>query len=232
VRLAITPHFARSFLFPRLAPLFAKYPELQVEVLPSQRRADLTRDEADIALRFQTPGAGAPAVANPLVEVQSRRLGSFGVGVFASRAYIARAGHPKNAHAMRGHDVILANDNAPHIPGRAWFDRVRTLGRSSIRVDVAGAAAAVSAGLGVSAVVDLYAEEHSNLVRITPPETVDSRDLWILMPRDLVRVARVRVVWDFIVDVATKRSPAAPGPPRSPREARVAPDDRRGSSKA
>jgi len=59
VRLAVTPHFARSFLFPRLAPLCAKYPLLQIEIVPSQRRADLTRDEADIALRFQLPGGGA-----------------------------------------------------------------------------------------------------------------------------------------------------------------------------
>lgn len=205
VRVAATPFFARSFLFPRLAPLLEQHPKLEIEIVPGQRRADLTRHEADIALRFQTHGSGAPAETSSHVEIQSRRLASFGVGVYASREYIARAGKPKNAHAMRGHAIVMPNEDAPYIPGRAWYERVRNLGRASIRVDVASTAAAVSAGFGVGAVVDLYVEDFTNLVKLTPPDSVDSRDLWILMPSDLVRVARVRVVWDFLVDLTTMR---------------------------
>jgi DNA-binding transcriptional LysR family regulator len=204
VRIAATPHFARSFLFPRLAPLCAQHPLLQIEIVPGQRRADLTRDEADLALRFQLPGASAPADATSRIEIQSRRLASFPIGVYASREYIARAGKPKNAYALRGHDIVFPNEEAPHIPGRPWLERVRSLGRASIRVDVSSMAAAVSAGFGVGAVVDLYAQEFPNLIQLTPPDAVDTRDLWILMPTDLVRVARVRAVWDFIVDLATK----------------------------
>ena len=200
VRIAATPHFARSFLFPRLAPFCAEHPRLQIEIVPGQRRADLTRHEADLALRFQLPGAGAPAEVSSHVEIQSRPLATFAVGVYASREYLARAGRPKSAHALRGHDIVLPNEDAPYIPGRAWFERVRPLGRASIRVDVGSTAAAVSAGFGIGAVVDVYAEELSNLVRLTPPDSVDARDLWILMPSDLVRVARVRAVWDFLVD--------------------------------
>src|SRR5262249_25542887 len=53
---------------------------------------------------------------------------------------------------------------------------------------------------------------------LTPPDTVDTRDLWILMPSDLVRVARVRAVWDFIVDITTIRPKSNPGTgaPRTP----------------
>jgi DNA-binding transcriptional LysR family regulator len=208
VRIAATPHFARSFLFSRLAPLREKHPLLQIEIVPSARRADLTRDEADIALRFAVPGGPAPAETTSHVDIQSKRLGSLSVGVYASRDYLARAGRPKNAHALRGHDIVLPNEDAPYTPGRSWFERVRPLGRPSIRVDVASAAAAISAGYGVGAVVDLYAEEFSNLERITPPDSVDARELWILMPSDLVRVARVRTVWDFIVDLTARRKNA------------------------
>lgn len=106
---------------------------------------------------------------------------------------------------------MLPNEDLPHIPGRAWAERVRSVGRASIRVDVASTAAAVSAGFGVGAVVGLYAEEFENLVHLTPPDSVDARDLWILMPSDRVRVARVRVVWDFIVGLTTKRPKAKRG---------------------
>ncbi len=205
VRIAATPHFARSFLFPRLSPLSTRYPALQIEIVPGQNRADLTRHEADLALRFQFPGAGAPAETTSHVEIQSKRLASMTIGVYASREYIARAGRPKNAHALRGHDIVLPNEDAPHIPGRQWVERVRALGRASIRVDVASTAAAISSGYGVGAAVDLYAADFPNLVRLTPPEVVDTRDLWILMPSDLVRVARVRVVWDFLVELTTKK---------------------------
>jgi DNA-binding transcriptional LysR family regulator len=223
VRLAVTPHFARSFLFPRLAPLCAQYPLLQLEIVPGQHRADLTRDEADLALRFQLPGSGAPAEATSHVEIQSKRLSSVAVGVYASREYIARAGRPKNAHAVRGHDLVLPNEDAAYIPGRPWVDRVRSLGRTSLRVDVASTAAAISAGFGVGAVVHVYAEEFPNLIQLTPPEIVDTRDLWILMPSDLVRVARVRTVWDFIVDITTSRPKAsAAGEPRGRKAAKTA----------
>jgi DNA-binding transcriptional LysR family regulator len=204
VRIAVTPQFANYFLFPHLAPLRAQYPDLQIELVASQRRADLTRDEADIALRFQIPGGGAPAETSTRVEIQARRLAAVPIGVYASRQYLARAGRPKNAYALRGHDIVTPNEDAAYLPGRAWVERVLPLGRASIRVDVASTAAAVSAGLGVGAVVDLFATDFPNLVRLTPPEAVDSRDLWILMPSDLVRVARVRVLWDFIVALTTK----------------------------
>jgi DNA-binding transcriptional LysR family regulator len=222
VRVAATPHFARSFLFPRLAPLCAQYPQLQIEIVPGQRRADLTRDEADLALRFGMLGGAPPAEATSHVEIQSKRLSAFPIGVYASREYIARAGRPENAHALRGHDIVLPNEDAAHIPGRAWVERVRSLGRASMRVDVASTAAAVSAGFGVGAIVALYAEEFTNLVHLTPPDAVDERELWILMPRDLVRVARVRVVWDFIVDLTTKRPKQKRGAaaPRSQRRQR------------
>jgi DNA-binding transcriptional LysR family regulator len=213
VRIAATPQFARSFLLSRLSPLCARYPLLQIEIVPGQGRVDLARDEADLALRFQLPDKGPPAEATSHVEIQSRRLISLLVGVYASREYIARAGRPKNAHALRGHDLVLPNDDAPHIPGRPWVERVRSLGRTSIRVDVANTAAAVSAGFGVGATVDLYAKEFPNLIHLTPPEAVDGRDLWLLMPSDLVRVARVRVVWDFIVELTTKGR----AKPRTPR---------------
>ncbi len=220
VRVAVTPHFARSFLVPRLAPLSVLHPRLVVELVTGTRRADLTRDEADLALRFQTVGAGAPAEATSHVELQSRRLATFPVSVYASREYLARAGRPDDAHAMRGHDIVLPNDDAPYVPGRAWFERVRALGRASIRVDVASTAAAVGAGFGVGAIVSFYAEEHPNLVKLTPPDAVDARELWILMPSDLVRVARVRVVWDFIVEL-TKAGARVTKPRASRRDART-----------
>jgi DNA-binding transcriptional LysR family regulator len=225
VRIATTPQFARTFLFPRLAPLCAKYPLLQIQIIPGQGRADLTRDEADLALRFQIPGAAPPAEATSHVEIQSKRLAPFHIGVYASREYIARAGRPADAHALRGHDIVLPNDDAPNIPGRAWVERVRSLGRASIRVDVASTAAAVGAGFGVGAIVAIYAEEYPNLVQLTPPDAVDARELWILMPSDLVWVARVRVVWDFIVELTTKRPTAKRGPggaPGSPRRHKTA----------
>jgi DNA-binding transcriptional LysR family regulator len=205
VRIAATPHFARSFLFPRLAPLSTKYPDLQIEIVVSAGRADLTRQEADLALRFSFAGAGAPAETSSHVEIQSRRLMPISISAYASREYIARAGRPKNAHALKGHDIVLPNDDSPSTPAHAWVERVRSLGRAKLRVDFSSMAAAVSSGYGVGALAGIYAAEFPNLVRITPPDVVDSRELWILMPRDLVRVARVRVVWDFIVGL-TKMS--------------------------
>src|SRR5262245_50457955 len=186
VRLAVATQFADSFLIPRLGPLCERHPGLELEIMASDRYVDLTRGEADLAVRFQYPGKGAPSDPRSTLEVKARRLLSIAFAVYASAAYVARAGRPKDAFSVEGHDLILAREASPYLPGSGWFARVAGVGRAALRVDGVGAMlAAVVAGLGIGACETFLAAGMDGLVPIGPPAVIDEREAWLLMPGDL-----------------------------------------------
>ena len=58
VRITAPPGLVDHFLAPNLTPLLRRYPKLRIEILSSIGYADLTRREADIALRAMRPVTG------------------------------------------------------------------------------------------------------------------------------------------------------------------------------
>jgi len=86
VRLTAAPSFARSCLVPRLPELLARYPELAIEVLVSERHVNLVEDGVDLAVRTGKL-AESSLVAHP--------LGSTPLLLVASRAYLEARGEPK-----------------------------------------------------------------------------------------------------------------------------------------
>jgi DNA-binding transcriptional LysR family regulator len=199
VRLAVTEHFAESFLIEHLGRFRESHPHIQLELVVGDRFADLARGEADLAVRFQKPGRGAPSDPKSPVEIRARRVGTLGTAVFASREYLARRGTPRDAFDVDGHDLVLPRANAAYFPGGGWFSAVEGRGRAAIRVDGVGSMkAAVAAGFGIAALVSIMAGR-LDLIRLGPPDVVEEREIWLLMPGDLAGVARVRAVWDFLV---------------------------------
>ena len=58
VRLAAPPGVADHFLVPQLAKLLERHPKIRLQILASIGYADLTRREADLALRMRRPAGG------------------------------------------------------------------------------------------------------------------------------------------------------------------------------
>src|SRR5205814_4193380 len=85
-----------------LAGLFgeflARHPKVQLDVVLTPRRVDLVAEGFDLALR-----AGR-LVDSSLV---ARRLGRFDLGLFASRAYLRKAGRPTHLAELGRHRCIL-----------------------------------------------------------------------------------------------------------------------------
>jgi DNA-binding transcriptional LysR family regulator len=212
VRLAVTETFAVGFLIDHLGPFRRMHPDIDVELNTSDFNVDLARSGADVAVRFREPGAGPGAAAPGHFEVLSKRATSIGIAVFASRDYLDRAGCPANAEDVDGHDVVVPLDHATHLPGISWAASVKSRTRVALRSDgLEAIAAASAAGLGLCAVPSFLALRHDNLLRVSPPDVIDSRDVWLLMPADLRRVARVRAVWDFLVTLFATWEPSLSG---------------------
>ena len=52
VKISLTPAFAENWLMPRLADFWAKHPEIEIELAPSLKLADLRSESIDLAIRY------------------------------------------------------------------------------------------------------------------------------------------------------------------------------------
>jgi DNA-binding transcriptional LysR family regulator len=57
---------------------------------------------------------------------------------------------------------------------------------------------AVAAGLGLAMMTPYVVPPNSPVVRVLPEQAMATRTLWLAAPSDLLRLRRVRVVWDFL----------------------------------
>jgi DNA-binding transcriptional LysR family regulator len=196
VRVATAEDIATVVLAPRLTQFRHSHPGIMLEIVSSWEVADLTRREADVAIRTVRPTRGDYVI---------RQSGVWNCALYVSKPY---------AHA---HKLVIDADEMPNLDviswtedhrfrGGDWFDKHAqnapvVLAANSRHIQYA----ACKAGLGAAILPCLAADNDPDLLRLLPPERVRSVPLWLVVHRDLLRTARVRVVMDFLADVTPKR---------------------------
>ncbi len=179
-----------------LADLHAAYPELTIELAPSNRMEDLLRRDADIAVRMQRPSQGV---------LVARHIGGIELGIYAHRRYLERRGTPATPDDLPGHALIgYDKENAFLRSVRAqvpWIQR----NRFTLRTDSDLAAiAALRAGFGIGFCQVGLARRNPDLVRLFADEVSILLDTWLAMHEDLRDSPRCRVVFDALVAGLTR----------------------------
>lgn len=188
VRLTTSETFV-GFIGRRLGELRAQHPRITVEVHAGNQALDLTRREADIAIRMAT-------TTQP--DLLCRRVGSLSWGVYAAQSYLDRRGPLVAATDLRGHDVIGFDDSLSKTTGAEWLAKHGAGANVVLRSgSIPAAYNAALGGLGVVAVPCFLAAD-GPLVRVVP-ESIGEREMFVVVHPDLARVARVRVVLEFLV---------------------------------
>ncbi|HSC84596.1 MAG TPA: LysR family transcriptional regulator, partial [Pseudomonas sp.] len=98
VRVTTTESFALDFVIPAIAQVRREHPGIEVKLQASNQMLNLTRREADIAVRNVKPDSPDLIV---------RRIARWTSGLFASASYIAQHGEPTLGSAFAGHDLVL-----------------------------------------------------------------------------------------------------------------------------
>jgi len=208
VRVATSEIFAVGFLCGCLSELEQRYPALQLQLLTGQGSIDLSKGEADIAVRMLPPGA-APAEA----DVLARKLGGFGFALYGSRSYLA--GHPLAANQTLAGHALIGYAGVPRAPGAAWVSERADGAHVAILVSsVPTATAAAVEGLGLAVLPRYYADREPVLVRVS--ETIAESVLWLLVRPEMKRSRRVAAVYRWLAELIGSRfGDAAPeGTPR------------------
>jgi DNA-binding transcriptional LysR family regulator len=192
VRVALTEISASQLLEHTIGALAERYPELVVELVVSYGRADLSRGEADIAVRMVPPETA---------DLSRKKLGSMQFGLYASREYLATRGAPKHRDDLRRFDVIVGCRDVASGPEARWLGDDLRGGRAAVRVSsmrVIARACAEGHGLAVLSNMTASVEEKLALVHEIPE--IPARDVWLVSHRDTSSVARVRAVSNAIYD--------------------------------
>ncbi len=186
VRIATTDTLG-TILMRHLPAMRAAHPEIRLEVAISNAMANLTRREAEIAIR--------PTPEPPEILV-GRRVADIAHAIYGSRVYLSR----HEDKDLLVHDWIALDDAlASTVIGRWIHDNLATA-RIACRVDALPALRdAALAGLGLALLPCYLGESTPALRRVAQKTMTEPRSaLWLLTHEDLRRTARIRATLDFL----------------------------------
>jgi DNA-binding transcriptional LysR family regulator len=201
VRLAVPSGFTHLFA-PYLGELRRDHPDLSLEVVSGSRPVDLTRGEADLAIRI------GPVSGEGLV---SRKLGDASSALYASEAYLARRGKPTNVDDLRGHDVIAYDRSLAAIPSAKWIED-RIAGATVVLRcrEMTELVSAAANGLGLAVLSCALADFDPSLRRLSG--VLNRRPLSLVYRRERRGDPQIRAVIAFIVAVVRRHAPRFAGP--------------------
>lgn len=192
VRLATTDALAPFLVQRGLLDVCREHPGLVIELLAGNRSVDLARGEAELALRFSPAREAA---------LRTRVLARIGIALFASPAYLHRRGLPRSDGELAGHDVLLPCGELSSLPEGKWLGSrpgVRVVFRSS---SMASLFAAATAGLGIAALSQPWAELEPGLQLVAPLERVAARPLSLVVQPAVAQRPEVRLVIARLVQI-------------------------------
>jgi DNA-binding transcriptional LysR family regulator len=200
VRISVPTTYGHYRLLPSLASFAERYPKIKVDIGVSNQNVDLVRDGFDLAIRRGT------IRDQTLV---ARKLGDFTLGVYASSAYVARAGAPKSLEDLARHECVsfVMPSSGRVLP---WaFAGGRSLvpsARYRCTEDVLGVISLARAGLGLIQVFDFLVEEQLErgaLVEVLANFRGPGRSFFLVYPKAVKPTPAVRALIDFIVQQAS-----------------------------
>lgn len=187
VRITAPEHIANEYLPAYLAGFRRLYPDIAFELDVGAASRDLTRREADLAIR---------ATNDPPPYLVGLRTVLLNWSCFASPAYLEQAGTPAHAGQLEAHRVIGADGSLRALPPFRHLDAGNRRS-ADVRCSTLSAMAAMAkAGFGIALLPDDQAQ--AGLARLFPCEPRYASDLWLLTHPELRRTERVRRLMTYL----------------------------------
>ncbi|WP_372781540.1 LysR family transcriptional regulator [Phenylobacterium sp.] len=205
IRVTSTEILGSLVITPALADFRRLYPDINVDLILTDRPLDLAAGEADVAIRG--------GLALPASDLVARKLAAFTVTLYCSRDYAQRRGVPRSAGDLARHALVVGDGHASPLPGVAWVlgqaPGVEPAFRSNTMVSMLNA---LRMGLGVGPAISLLGDLEPDLVRCFSIPGM-SPGTWVVASPELKDTPRVRAFIDFIVPhfAATRRTLEATG---------------------
>lgn len=213
VRILASDGFGSYLLLPALAAIRRQHPNLTIEVLTSTTRNLLTGRDFDIGITLEEP---------PPRSVFVEKLADYQLKLYASKQYLAEHGTPETLEDLREHTVIWYIENLLDVePLRIMNKHLPGIHAQVQTNNIAGHREAVRTGLGVAPLPTYIGTNLPDAAVVLNETFTATRSYWLVMPRELVRLARIVEVAKTIRAIA-EQDPhlLAPTPPNGKRPLR------------
>ena len=205
LRVTSTIGFGTLWLAPRLHRLFARYPNLKIDLMLEERILDLPMREADVAIRMKEPSQA---------DLIRRRLMDVRIRFFASRPYVEANGLPTTPEELAAHRLIVQSPTSHQVRAGAAFVQpfLAANPRSVLTVNnYFGILQGVIHDLGVGALPDYLAADFPELVPVLPEERSAPIPVYLAYVEELRHSKRVCAFRDFMLEeISAFRRQASP----------------------
>ena len=198
VRITMTDQMGTNWLPSKLTEFHQRFPGLRLEVVVENRTLDLFKREADIAVRFARPQQ---------LDLVVRKSAQFHYGLYASKNYLDSYGRPESMRELAGHHFVSYDETIFNLPALKKLEKL--FGEKNILqryTSNSGVVSAVQQGNGIGAIGCFFADTRDNLERIMPDTFDYSFDAWVVTHVDLFKSARIKTVFNFLVEKITEDS--------------------------
>jgi len=201
IRLGVTEGFGTWVIAPLVSAFCRRHPGITLDILALPRVVNLSRHEADLAVTIERPVSPGLVIS---------RLCDYRLRLYASQDYLAGHGAPTTLAALPRHPLISYVDDLIFSDQLSYLDPLlpaNTLSEEahfSIRsTSVTTQYSATLHGAGLAVLPCFMAEPTASLVRVLEDEVTVTRQFWITARQEQRRLARVRLLWDFLREALT-----------------------------
>ena len=194
LRVTTTTGFGTLWLAPRLHALYAKYPDLKIDLMLEERVLDLPMREADIAIRMKEPSQA---------DLIRRRLMSVHMRLYAAPEYLAERGTPKRREDLTRHRLISQHPASAQVSAGAMLvNELLTYDIPSTFTvnNYFGVLQAVVNGLGIGVLPNYLLEDFPQIVRVLPEVQSDEVPVFLAYPEEMRQSRRIAAFRDFVTE--------------------------------
>jgi DNA-binding transcriptional LysR family regulator len=174
-----------DFMVPVLTSFQDQNPDVIVRYLTDQRVFRLEYGEAHVAIRAGSVPEEPDNVVQPLMKLN--------IGLYASQAYIARHGMPKDEGDLKGHLFVGSDNPESRAPFQRWLRNHVSYDQVVFRTtETQSMLGAIREGAGIGFVARHRGEADPSLTEVLPPVEEWSPQLWVVTHVDLHRTAKVQ----------------------------------------
>jgi DNA-binding transcriptional LysR family regulator len=191
VRLSVIQTFVTGFLFRHLPDFPDRHPNIQLELICENRESVLEHREADIAIRYARPAHGPSTL---------RKIGELGSAAYAHRSLLRKEVDWRQELPWIGFAQV-----ADRWPEFQWI--AENVPREHVHITVNGGPAyteLVGRGNGVGLLTCVEGDARGDLKRLSGPEPLIAREIWLMVLPEQRRNSAVRKVLDWLIGVTRR----------------------------
>lgn len=194
VRIGATEGYGVELLAGQLACLSKRHPNLGLDLLAVPRMVRLARHEADIVITLERPERG-PYIITKLTDYCLR--------LYASTEYLDTHPPINSRDDLRKHTYVSYIEDLLYSKELHYLDEIGKPLQIALRsTSILAQQNAAIAGAGIAILPSFAARRAPQLQEILADQVEFVRTFWMLMPVEGKDLARIRVTWDFLREMA------------------------------